>query len=68
MRPFVVGCSIWGLWHHPALVGKPVVVWVAQFLLTISLRLIFSHFYFRTNGSVVVMSCCTARSTGGRTL
>jgi membrane protease YdiL (CAAX protease family) len=42
----------WGLWHLPALWGRPPLVWAAQFALTVSLALIITFVWVRFRASL----------------
>jgi len=50
----VVGVA-WGLWHYPVLAQAGIAIWIAQFLLTISLSFIFTFLFIRFAGQLTLM-------------
>lgn len=50
----IVGMA-WGLWHYPVLAQASPAIWVAQFLLTISLSFIFTFLFLRSGGQISLM-------------
>jgi membrane protease YdiL (CAAX protease family) len=51
LTSLIIGIA-WWLWHAPVLVSAEPIVWIAQLLLTVSLSVIFTFIFLRTNGSV----------------
>ena len=44
----------WALWHLPALLGQPALIWTAQLFLCVSLSVVFTYVWLRTGGSILV--------------